>query len=91
MSHKLPPPPIDFKALGGWWVGASVIIYFRWRGLCAQNAELSAQNTESGAQNAELRCVLLGGSGRRNLIMPMALWNLFPRKWEFVSNFQYYW
>ncbi len=58
-------------------MGGSVTVCFRWRGLSAQNDELSAQNAELGTQNAELRCALLGGSGSRDLFMPMALGNYF--------------
>ncbi len=54
--------------MAGGWEG----VYFRWRGLGAQKAELSTHNTEFGAPNAELRCAVLGGSGRRHLFMPMA-------------------
>ena len=59
VSYTLPPSPIYFWALGGWWVGGSLIIYFQWRGLSAQNAQLCAQN-------AELRWVLIGGIGSHN-------------------------
>ena len=58
-------------------MGGSVIIYFRGRGLSAQNAELSAQNADSSAYNAEFRCAVLGGSGSGYLCMLMALWELF--------------
>ena len=73
VSCKLPPATI-FQALGGWWVGESVIVYFSGRGLSTQNAELSTQNTALSAQNAEVRCAVLGGSGSLGLFMPMALW-----------------
>ena len=76
-SYKLPPTPIYFWALGGWWVGGSVIIYFRGRGLSTQNAQLSAQNAEISAHNAEFKCAVLGGSGSFYLFMSMALWKLF--------------
>ena len=63
MSYKLPPAPIYFWALGGWWVGGRVIIYFLRRGLSTHNAEVSALNADIGAHNAEFKCAVLGGSG----------------------------
>ncbi len=39
-----------------------------------QNGELSIQNSEISAHDAKFRSVVLGGSGRRDLFMPMALW-----------------
>ena len=77
MSYKLPPAPIYFWALGGWWVGGSLIIYVQWRGLSAQNAKFSVQNAEISAQNATFNCAVLGGSGSEYLFMLMALWKLF--------------
>ena len=76
VSYKLPPAPIYFQALGGWWVGGSVIIYFRERGLSTHNAQLSVQNAEISAHNAEFKCAVLGGSGSGYLVMPMAHWKL---------------
>ena len=58
MSYKLPPTPIYFWALRGWWVVGSVIICFRERGLSAQKAQLSAQNADISAQNAEFKKTL---------------------------------
>ena len=48
-------------------MGGSLTIYFPWRGLSIQNAELRTRNTELSAQNAEFRRAVLGGSGSRYL------------------------
>ena len=77
VSYKLPPTPIYFWALGGWWVGGSLIIYFLRRGLSTHNAEFSAHNAEMSPHSAEFKCAVLGGSGSLYLFMPMTLWKLF--------------
>ena len=77
VSFKLPPAPIYFWALGGWWVGGSVIMYFRGRGLSNQNVQLSVHNADISAHNAEFKCAVLGVSVSFYLFMSMALWNVF--------------
>ena len=58
-------------------MGGSVIIYFLRLGLSTQNAEFSIQNAEISAQNAEFECAVRGGSGSRDIFIPMTLWTLF--------------